>query len=150
MSKRRQIYWGAIILDGLKYMLEQNLKMSDFQVLIYLMEIMDDQNRSISSQKELALKLALNPSTISRAIGRLNNSQLITRIYGGYMINPNFFYVMKNIKYERTALRKDFQDAIEKNGEKLKIAFSESQRKLIPEKEIENLLENGYIDDIYE
>lgn len=150
MYKRRQIYWGAIILDGLKYMLKQNLKMSDFQVLIYLMDIMDNQNRSISSQKELALNLNLNPGTISRAIGRLNNSQLITKIHGGYMINPNFFYVMKNAKYDRIELREKFQATIEENGEKLKVAFNESKRKFLSEEEIEYLIDNETSQYIYD
>lgn len=41
---------------------------------------MDNQNNVILSQKEIADKLSLNPSTISRAIGRLNISQLITKL----------------------------------------------------------------------
>lgn len=37
MYKPRTIFWGALILDAFTYIREQDLNMSDFQVLFYLM-----------------------------------------------------------------------------------------------------------------
>lgn len=83
MNRPKTIFWGAVTLDALKYVREIKLNMSDFQVLIHLMEKMDIYNNAILSQKEIADTLNLNPSTISRAANRLNSSQLITKIHGG-------------------------------------------------------------------
>lgn len=66
------------------------------------------------------------------------------------MINPNLFYIMENTKYDRIELRKNFQSKIEKNGEKLKIAFNESKRKLIYRKEFEDLISDESSDYIYD
>lgn len=66
------------------------------------------------------------------------------------MINPNLFYVMKNTKYDRVEIRESFQKKIEKNGEKLKIAFSESRKKLIFEDEIKEFFDEGFEHSIYD
>lgn len=102
------IWWLAQALDLLG-----NAKI---QVLNYLIENRDKQNRVISTQRNLAKNIGVSLSTVSKTISALQEIDAIQSPQSGvYVINPNFIF--KGRQSSRMRVLMDYRDIAKENEE---------------------------------
>lgn len=112
---KRHIYWGAIVLDTIKNLIiTDRLDGNTMRVFLYLCyEMKTDDNIFYSKQIEIANKLTIHRSSVSKSIKKLIEKQYIKKIPGkGFMVNPNLFYVNKKSWRDREDLREIFDKDI--------------------------------------
>lgn len=99
--------WGAIVHEGIEQLLSCDLTATDYEILLHLFLIMNESNNiALTSQKMLGnLKNSYqegskikNKSTISRSINKMIDCNILKRMDGGFMINPNIYYFGKTWK----------------------------------------------------
>lgn len=115
--KKQTIYWGAITLDTFSHLQDNDLQGADYKVLFLLChEMMKENNIAYLKQKNISEKLELHKSSISKAIKKLTEKQIIAKVENGFMINPHLFYVGRGKAEYRREIRYEFDSTIiEKN-----------------------------------
>lgn len=127
-NKENTVYWGAVILEWFEYLRESDMTGSDYKILFFLCQKMNTtDNTAYIRQKEIAEELSMDKGNISKSIKKLSENQFITKSISGFMINPHLFYVGAR---NRTDLRDDFDDLLEKNGLEARFYMNEDERKL--------------------
>ncbi|HJB22718.1 MAG TPA: MarR family transcriptional regulator [Candidatus Jeotgalibaca pullicola] len=114
---RKNVYWGAFILEWFKYLQDNDLTSSDFKVLFYLCEKMNlHENKAYLRQKMIAEELKMDKGNVSKCIKRLCEKQFIAKMDNGFMINPHLFYVGKRHPVDRWELRETFDQLLEEKN----------------------------------
>lgn len=131
MKTKKNIYWAAIIRATFSRLYKDNINGAGYRVLFFLCsKASTDTNVAGVRQKEIAEKLGMNKSTVSKAVHLLIGYQYLVRTSSGFMINPNLIYAGKGRLDEREALREDFSSTLKKCGIDQKFELDEDTGKL--------------------
>lgn len=113
---KENIYWGAFILKWFHYLQNSNFTAADYKVLFLLCSEIDPRSNKIYlKQKQIAEKLYMDKSNVSKTIKKLCKEQFILKIQNGFIVNPHLFYVGKARREDREILREEFDELIKDN-----------------------------------
>lgn len=124
---KKDVYWGAIILDWFHYLQDSDLRGSDYKVLFFLCnEMKYDDNTAYIKQKQIAEHLNVDKGNVSKSIKRLCQKQFIVKYDKGFMINPHLFYVGRFSDSQRVS----FDELLQKNNEEQRFSLNIDEHRL--------------------
>jgi predicted transcriptional regulator len=101
--------WIAHILDSLELIGNKKIK-----VVNYLLKEKNSKNLVITTQRNMAEKLEISKTTVSKTIIALQESDFISQVQNGvYRVNPNVIF--KGSKSNRMKVLLDYQKEADEN-----------------------------------
>lgn len=104
-DEKRNVYWGAFVLDTINCFLKDSLTSSSYEVFFFMCREMDKDNNEVRLRQvdiqdmisEDTKYKSFSKSTVSKAIKQLcENQYIVKRTRIGYMVNPSLFYTGSN------------------------------------------------------